>query len=106
MKQRSNSSARQFRLPTQTLTLDQVPKFLTDLTGERRNRQFRQRFRGLRSHRPNPSGGSGVKCLSTTANVASILPSDGAKYEEALGVPPFPDFGETNREIVYEAVGR
>src|SRR3954449_5787650 len=31
----------------------------TDPTGERRNRQFRQRFRGLRSCRANPSGESG-----------------------------------------------
>src|SRR5215212_3997553 len=31
----------------------------TDPTGERRNWQFRQRFRGLRSCRPNPSGESG-----------------------------------------------
>src|SRR3954453_3930753 len=35
----------------------------TDPTGERRNRQFRQRFRGLRSCRANPSGESGLKQL-------------------------------------------
>src|SRR3954469_13244814 len=35
-------------------------RILTDPTGERRNRQFRQRFRGLRSCQPNPSGESGV----------------------------------------------
>jgi hypothetical protein len=34
-------------------------RILTDPTGERRNRQFRQCFRGLRSCRPNPSGESG-----------------------------------------------
>ena len=33
----------------------------TDPTGERRNWQFRQRFRGLRSCRPNPSGESGPR---------------------------------------------
>src|SRR3954471_20136080 len=32
----------------------------TDPTGERRNWQFRQRFRGLRSSRPKPSGESGL----------------------------------------------
>src|SRR3954451_10126798 len=32
----------------------------TDPTGERRNWQFCQHFRGLRSCRPNPSGESGV----------------------------------------------
>src|SRR3954454_21242061 len=36
-------------------------RVLTDATGERRNRQFCQRFRGLRSCRPNPSGESGIK---------------------------------------------
>src|SRR4051812_44715979 len=35
-------------------------RILTDPTGERRNRQFRQRFRGLRSYRSNPSGESGL----------------------------------------------
>src|SRR5215216_6399868 len=38
-------------------------RILTDPTGERRNRQFHQRFRGLRSCRPNPSGESGIKML-------------------------------------------
>src|SRR3954447_11061851 len=36
-------------------------RILTDPTGERRNRQFRQRFRGLRSCRPNRSGESGFR---------------------------------------------
>src|SRR3954466_1462091 len=35
-------------------------RILTDPTGERRNRQFRQHFRGLRSCQPNPSGESGL----------------------------------------------
>jgi hypothetical protein len=35
-------------------------RVLTDATGERRNRQFRERFRGLRSCRSNPSGESGL----------------------------------------------
>src|SRR3954470_12486385 len=35
-------------------------RILTDPTGERRNRQFRQRFRGLRSCWANPSGESGL----------------------------------------------
>src|SRR4051812_8942877 len=35
-------------------------RILTDPTGERRNRQFRQHFRGLRSCQPNPSGESGI----------------------------------------------
>src|SRR4051812_38082236 len=35
-------------------------RILTDPTGERRNWQFFQRFRGLRSCRPNPSGESGI----------------------------------------------
>src|SRR3954468_16346884 len=35
-------------------------QILTDPTGERRSRRFRQHFRGLRSCRPNPSGESGV----------------------------------------------
>src|SRR4051794_22203185 len=34
-------------------------RFLTDATGERRKRQFRQNFRGVRSCRPDPSGESG-----------------------------------------------
>ena len=34
---------------------------MTDPTGERRNRQFRQRFRSLQSCRPNASGESGIK---------------------------------------------
>jgi hypothetical protein len=38
-------------------------RILTDLTGERRNRQFCQRSRGLRSYRPNPSGESGFKSI-------------------------------------------
>src|SRR4051794_1550299 len=36
-------------------------RILTDPTGEKRNRQFRQRFRGFRSCRPNSSGESGPK---------------------------------------------
>src|SRR3954467_3496368 len=35
-------------------------RILTDPTGERRNRQFCQHFRGLRSCQPNPSGESGI----------------------------------------------
>src|SRR4051812_15001089 len=35
-------------------------RILTDPTGERRSRRFRQHFRGLRSCRPNPSGESGL----------------------------------------------
>src|SRR4051794_26492283 len=34
-------------------------QILTDPTGERRSRRFRQHFRGFRSYRPNPSGESG-----------------------------------------------
>src|SRR3954470_2927545 len=41
-------------------------RILTDPTGERRNRQFRQRFRGLRSCRPNRSGESGFKCIGVS----------------------------------------
>src|SRR3954454_4686128 len=36
-------------------------RILTDPTGERRNRQFRQRFHGLRTYRPNLSGESGLE---------------------------------------------
>lgn len=36
-------------------------RILADPTGERRNRQFRQRFCGLRSCRPDPPGESGFK---------------------------------------------
>src|SRR6478609_7501886 len=36
-------------------------RILADPTGERRNRQFRQRFCGLRSCQPDPSGESGFK---------------------------------------------
>src|SRR3954447_25309666 len=35
-------------------------RILADPTGERRNRQFLQCFRGLRSYRLNPSGVSGL----------------------------------------------
>src|SRR6476660_635420 len=35
-------------------------RVLTDPTGERKKRQFRQRFRDLQSCRPNPSGKSGI----------------------------------------------
>ena len=38
-------------------------RILTDPTGERRNWQFCQHFRGLRSCRPNPSGKSGLNSL-------------------------------------------
>ena len=38
-------------------------RILRDPTGERRNWRFCQPFRGLRSCRPNPSGGSGIKYL-------------------------------------------
>ena len=38
----------------------------TDPTGERRNWQFRQRFRGLRSCRPNPSEESGLRSCRFT----------------------------------------
>src|SRR4051812_2208540 len=44
-----------------TLYAGSSSRILTDPTGERRNRQFRQRFPGLRSCRPNPSGESGFK---------------------------------------------
>jgi hypothetical protein len=40
-------------------------RVLTDPTDERRNRRFRQRFRGLRSCRLNSSGESGLKALKT-----------------------------------------
>src|SRR6185436_9341051 len=40
-------------------------RILTDPTGERRSRRFRQHFRGLRSCQPNPSGESGMKSAST-----------------------------------------
>src|SRR3954447_1621680 len=43
-----------------TLYAGSSSRILTDPTGERRNRQFRQRFPGLRSCRPNPSGESGL----------------------------------------------
>jgi len=36
-------------------------RVLTDPTGERRNQQFSQRFRGLRPCPPNPSGESGFE---------------------------------------------
>ena len=38
-------------------------RILTDPTGERRNRQFPERFRGLRSCRPNPCEESGLNGL-------------------------------------------
>jgi hypothetical protein len=38
-------------------------RVVTDPTGERRNRQFRQRFHGLQPYRPNPSGESGNICV-------------------------------------------
>src|SRR3954453_8273051 len=61
-------------------------RILTDPTGERRNWQFRQRFRGLRSCRPNPSGESGFR----GADPARI-----AQYTEALSPCTF-DFGSEN----------
>src|SRR3954463_2361533 len=60
-------------------------RILTDPTGERRSRQFCQRFRGLRSCRPNPSGESGFKAddlAAATAVYIQILlqyPSRGQK---------------------------
>src|SRR4051794_29059793 len=42
-------------------------RVLTDATGERRNRQFRQRFRGLRPCRPNLCGDSGVNRVCRVA---------------------------------------
>src|SRR4051794_33183480 len=41
-------------------------RILTDPTGERRNWQFCQHFRGLWSCRPNPSGESGIKDVLLT----------------------------------------
>src|SRR3954463_13113472 len=51
-------------------------RILTDPTGERRNRQFRQRFRGLRSCRPNPSGESGLISLGAPDRHSQALALD------------------------------
>src|SRR3954469_10823196 len=56
----------QLRAPNLAVTsnsyAESSSRILTDPTGERRNRQFCQRFRGLRSCWPNPSGESGLQC--------------------------------------------
>ena len=54
-------------------------RILTDPTGERRNWQFCQHFRGLRSCRPNPSGEYGVKIGGVSQEVA--VPELGFKPE-------------------------
>src|SRR4051812_39522762 len=50
-------------------------RILTDPTGERRSQRFRQHFRGLRSCRPNPSGGSGTRSLPRSSGSASKPPT-------------------------------
>src|SRR3954467_6946401 len=55
----------------------------TDPTGERRNWQFRQRFRGLRSCQPNPCGESGLMSLTLEAisqKVTARLPIEKSVY--------------------------
>src|SRR3954464_11597105 len=52
----------------------------TDPTGERRNWQFRQRFRGLRSCRPNPSGESGIKAAAAVWITGAIGLAIGISY--------------------------
>jgi MotA/TolQ/ExbB proton channel family len=44
-------------------------RVLRDATGERRNRRFRQRFRGFRLCRPIPNAESGLKLSSRIAGV-------------------------------------
>ena len=61
MKWHSASSARQFRLIKSHSYDGSSGRILTDPTGERRKRRFRQHFRGLRSCRSNPSGESGLE---------------------------------------------
>src|SRR4051794_40685661 len=57
----------------------------TDPTGERRNRQFRQRFRGLRSCRANPSGESGLGGLSVFfVHLSFLYPDITAITAEAI----------------------
>src|SRR3954462_124072 len=61
----------QLRAPNLAVTsnsyAESSSRILTDPTGERRNRQFCQRFRGLRSCWPNPSGESGFDQLFAQA---------------------------------------
>src|SRR3954454_21478159 len=57
-------------------------RILTDPTGERRNRQLRQRFRGLRSCLPNPSGGSGFKTFLRVYPVDVSISLDDLTFSE------------------------
>ncbi len=54
-------------------------RILTDATGERRNLAFRQRFRGLRACRPDPSGESGLRVAATGQMAELELLRDGNK---------------------------
>src|SRR3954471_10052006 len=85
MKERSNSSVRQFRFRSNSYA-GSGTQILTDPTGERRNRQFRQRFRGLRSCRPNPSGGSGLDILTEEGIKlkANRLPAETPRYDAVI----------------------
>ena len=54
-------------------------RILADPTGERRNRQFRQRFCGLRSCRPDPSGESGFNLVEVEKDLPGV-PSNSAAW--------------------------
>src|SRR5215216_4901496 len=63
-------------------------RILTDPTGEKRNRQFCQHFRGLRFCRPNPSGESGINVQEYIYMFmyASVLTSE-TLDQQAIGGP-------------------
>jgi acetyltransferase-like isoleucine patch superfamily enzyme len=66
-------------------------RILTDPTGERRNQQFRQRFRGLRSCRPNPSGESRINSQTESLSFSFAAQSRAivhAAYMAILGRAP------------------
>jgi hypothetical protein len=78
-------------------------RVLADATGERENRRFRQRFRGLRTCRPDPNGESGPKHapqLTKTAEGAEPR-GDSRVQLGSIGLPLPYSFMPSSRRFLY-----
>src|SRR4051812_8612124 len=69
----------------------------TDPTGERRNWQFRQRFRGLRSCRPNPSGESGFNLVNSQGGIEGYK-IEAPEIDNSYKVPPAVEAYERHKQ--------
>src|SRR4051812_49365947 len=85
-----------------------------DPTGERRNWQFRQRFRSLRSCRPNPSGESGFRSahpgLAPLTEVAVVDNHNSSAnregdYELGQGISILSDFATIGIDLFFGRAG-